>query len=83
MYRYESGREGEWPLTGFSSRAKNLTVYVMPGFDDFTDELLSLGNHTLGKSCLYLANYDAIDTAVLKKILRRSVAIMRKRYKSE
>ena len=81
-YRYESGREGEAVLTGFSSRAQNLTVYVMPGFSEFDEELKALGPHKLGKSCLYLKNSDDVDQKVLKRILRRSVAIMRKRYKT-
>lgn len=80
-YRYDSGREGEHMLAGFSSRARNLTVYVMPGFSEFESELEALGPHTLGKSCLYIKDFDAIDQTILKRILRRSVAIMRKRYK--
>lgn len=82
-YRYDSGREGDYLLTGFASRAKNLTVYIMPGFDEFADELAALGPHKLGKSCLYLSDPDKIDKRVLKRMLRRSVAIMRKRYRCE
>ncbi|MEN7343581.1 MAG: DUF1801 domain-containing protein [Pseudomonadota bacterium] len=80
-YRYDSGREGEFSLVGFSSRARNLTIYVMPGFSEFESELADLGPHTLGKSCLYIKDLDAVDHTILKRILRRSVAIMRKRYK--
>ncbi|MFK8052480.1 MAG: DUF1801 domain-containing protein [Woeseiaceae bacterium] len=79
-YRYDSGREGDSPLVGFSSRAQNLTIYVMPGFEDFEEDLGKLGSHKLGKSCLYLKDYDAVDHKVLKRLMKKSVVIMRKRY---
>ena len=79
-YRYASGREGDWMLTGFSPRKQTLTVYIMAGFDRY-DELMSrLGTHKTGKSCLYLKKLDAIDRGVLKDIVTDSVAVMRKRY---
>ena len=52
-YRYASGREGDWFLTGFSPRAQNLTLYIMAGFDDYDGLLKQLGRHSTGKSCLW------------------------------
>ena len=43
-YRYESGREGDMPLTGFSPRKQSLTVYIMPGFAGYEDLLGRLAN---------------------------------------
>jgi hypothetical protein len=54
QYRYASGREGEFFLTGFSPRKTALTVYVMPGLERYADQLERLGPHKTGKSCLYL-----------------------------
>ncbi|MFT5197190.1 MAG: hypothetical protein ACI85U_004231, partial [Candidatus Promineifilaceae bacterium] len=34
-YVYDSGREGDAIVVGFSPRKANLTVYIMPGFDDY------------------------------------------------
>ena len=41
-YKYESGREGDFFITGFSPRKTALTVYVMPGFDGYKEQLARL-----------------------------------------
>ncbi|MBT7611022.1 MAG: DUF1801 domain-containing protein [Bacteriovoracaceae bacterium] len=79
-YTYASGREGDWPITGFSPRKSNLTIYVMPGFKDYKSELKKLGKHKIGSSCLYIKKIDDIDLKILKKILKSSVVTMRKKY---
>ena len=79
-YRYASGREGDWPLTGLSPGKRNLTVYIMPGFDDYGEMLARLGKHRTGKSCLYVNRLRDVDLNVLKEIIRQSVADMRRRY---
>ena len=78
-YEYESGREGDSFLPGFSPRAKNLTVYVMPGFERYGAELAKLGKHKLGKSCLYLDGLAGKDLGALEAIVRDSVERMRDR----
>ena len=40
-YRYATGREGDWPLTGLAARKQAITVYVTSGFDRY-QELLAL-----------------------------------------
>jgi hypothetical protein len=72
-YRYESGREGEWFLTGVAPRKGALTVYVMAGFDRYEELMARLGKHTTGKSCLYIKRLDDIDTDVLRELVDRSV----------
>lgn len=79
-YRYASGREGDFFLTGFSPRKTAFTVYVMPGFEIFAEQLERLGPHKTGRSCLYLKNLDAVDRDVLEEIITDSVAYMRKKY---
>jgi len=79
-YRYESGREGDFFLTGFAPRKSALSVYIMPGFERFRSQLGKLGPHKTGKSCLYLKNLDSIDRDVLAEIIRDSVAYMRANY---
>ena len=72
-YRYESGREGDWFVTGFSPRERALTLYIMAGFSN-DDELLSrLGKHSTGKSCLYIQRLSDIDLDVLEELVRASV----------
>jgi hypothetical protein len=79
-YKYASGREGDWPIVGLSPRKQNLTVYIMPGFDEFEDLLAKLGKHSTGSSCLYIKRLADIDVPTLKKIVVRAVAKMKKKY---
>lgn len=79
-YKYQSGREGDFFITGFSPRKAALTVYIMPGFDGYKEQMEMLGPHRTGKSCLYLRNLNAVDRSVLEEIIRDSVEVMRKRY---
>jgi hypothetical protein len=79
-YTYESGREGDWFLTGFSPRKQNLTVYIMSGFDQEPELMQRLGKHTTGKSCLYLKRLGDVDREVLKELVRRSVDHVRKTW---
>jgi len=79
-YKYASGREGDWPITGFSPRKQNLSIYIMPGFSRYETLMARLGNHKTGKSCLYVKKLDDIDLDVLKELVGNSVADMRKMY---
>ena len=77
-YKYASGREGDWFLTGFSPRKQNLTLYIMAGFDGFDHLLGKLGKHSTGKSCLYIKKIEDIDIDVLNELVKRSVQHMEK-----
>lgn len=82
-YRYASGREGDFILTGFSPRKQALTVYIMPGFSSFKKLMEKLGKHKTGKSCLYIKRLSDIDEKVLEKLIDKSVRHMRKRYETK
>jgi Domain of unknown function (DU1801) len=78
-YKYDSGREGDMCLTGFSPRTQALTLYLGPGLQD--EKLMaSLGKYKTGKGCLYIKKLDDVDRAVLRKLIKKSVEEMRKRY---
>ena len=79
-YQYESGRSGTFMQTGFSPRAKNITVYIMPGFDSFAALMKKLGKYKTGKSCLYINRLEDVDQKVLARLIRDSVREMRRRY---
>jgi nucleoid DNA-binding protein len=81
-YRYASGKEGEWPLTGLSPRAQNIAIYVMPGFEKYKALLKKLGKHKIGKSCLYIKRLSDVDESVLNTLIERSVKDMNKKYNS-
>jgi hypothetical protein len=80
-YRYESGREGDWFLTGFSPRKQALTVYVMAGFSRYPSLMRKLGRHKTGSSCLYLRKLADVDLAVLEALITESVKHVRRTYK--
>ncbi|MEX0953734.1 MAG: DUF1801 domain-containing protein [Rhizobiaceae bacterium] len=79
-YRYESGREGEMCLVGFSPRKAALTVYLMPGIEHYADQLARLGKHKHSVSCLYLTDLARIDREVLAEIVTDSVERMKAKY---
>jgi len=72
-YKYGSGREGDWPVIGFSPRKQNLTLYIMSGFDGQAELLKKLGKHTATGSCLYIKRLSDVDLPTLKKLIRASV----------
>lgn len=85
-YHYKSERsaqEGEWPLTAFSPRKQALTVYVMDGFGEYAPLLKKLGKHKRSAGgCLYINKLDDVDLGVLRQIVRKSFATMKKRAKA-
>ena len=79
-YKYKSGREGDYFLTGFSPRKANMTVYIMPGFGQYSSQLNALGKHKHSVSCLYLGRLSGIDQTVLMDMVTHSVARMKDMY---
>ena len=71
-YKYESGREGDMILAGFSPRKQNLTLYNMGNFERYDDLLKKLGKHTTGKGCLYIKRLDDVDLPTLKSLIEES-----------
>lgn len=72
-YKYESGREGDWFITGFSPRKQDLTVYIMQGFERFGALMRKLGKYKTGKSCLYIKTLDDIDLSTLRELVAQAV----------
>lgn len=79
-YIYESGREGDMMLIGFSPRKQNIVIYMMNGCEQYKDKLRAMGPHKTGKSCLYLKNLQEIDLHILKEIITDSIAWIRKKH---
>ena len=79
-YKYSSGREADWLLTGFSPRKLNLTMYIMSGLERYEQLLTNLGKYKTGKSCLYVKRLDDIDKKVLKSLIGDSVKYLNEKY---
>ena len=78
-YRYDSGREGESCLSGFSARKGEISVYLMADFPQREALLARLGRHRTGKACLYLRRLGDVDLDVLERLVAGSVAARRQR----
>jgi len=79
-YVYDSGREGDMLLAGFSPRSKNLTLYIKAGFKKYDDLMSKLGKYKTGKSCLYVNKLDDIDLDVLRELVHHSIEHMKQKY---
>ena len=73
-YIYDSGRQGDFLATGFAPRKANLSIYIMPGYQDYSAILARLGKHKTGKSCLYVNSLEDIDLDVLETLIRTGLA---------
>jgi len=77
-YAYDSGREGDMPLAGFSPRKGATVLYGVTGFNEAEDFLAKLGKHTTGKGCLYIKKLTDVDQKVLEKMVVKAVAAKRR-----
>jgi hypothetical protein len=71
-YVYESGREGDSIIVGFSPRKQNIALYLKGGLDPLKDELARLGKYKTGKGCLYIKSMNDVDSSVLRKIIAKA-----------
>lgn len=79
-YRRKDGSPHQFFLTGVSPRKQALTIYIMPGFSAYGDQLARLGKAKHSSSCLYVTRLENIDLDVLEEIVTDSVSVMRARY---
>ncbi|WP_291722756.1 DUF1801 domain-containing protein [Bernardetia sp.] len=79
-YKYESGREGDYMITGFAPRNSNLSIYIINGFEKYQDLLEKLGKHKTSVSCLYITKLEKIDKDILKEIITDSFNYMCENY---
>lgn len=79
-YVYDSGREGNFLATGFSPRKAKMSVYIMPGYADFSDILADLGPHKTGVACLYLGRLSKVNIDALRRLIRAGLEDLNSRY---
>jgi hypothetical protein len=72
-YVYESGREGDTVVVGFSPRKQNISIYLAGGARKAKDELAVLGKHKIGGGCLSINSLSDVNRSVLKKIISKAV----------
>jgi hypothetical protein len=79
-YRYESGREGEAGVAGFSPRARELVLYLPADPPDKEALLARLGKHKTGKCCLYIKSLADVDAGVLEQLVVGAARTIKERY---
>jgi len=79
-YKYASGREGDWMISAVAPRKTAQTIYIMAGFDRFSELMGRLGKYKTGSSCLYLKKLSDADVEVLEELITASVQYMRETY---
>ena len=82
-YKYESGREGDTVLVGFSPRKPAMVLYGVMGSENAESLLAKLGKHSTGKGCLYIKKLSDVDCEVLKELIVGSVAARLRSIKSD
>lgn len=82
-YKYASGRSGDWPITGFSPRKKDLTLYIMMGFERHPELMEKLGKHTHSKSCLYIKRLSDVHVPTLKKLIKIGIKELKAYIKAQ
>ncbi len=79
-YKYKTGREGDWFLTGFSPRKQSMTVYMMGGYGKSDELLAKLGKHKTSVGCLYFKTLNDLDMDVLEQLVIKSVETLKTQY---
>ena len=79
-YVYDSGREGDSLAAGFSPRKANLSLYIVPGYQDYDAILSRLGKYKMGNSCFYINKLSDVGMGVLEELIRTGVTDLAKIY---
>jgi hypothetical protein len=79
-YVYESGREGDACVVGFSARANEIALYLGNSFPKRDELLAKLGKHKAAVACVYVKSLADIDLKVLEQMVKASYADTVKRW---
>jgi hypothetical protein len=79
-YKYDSGREGDSCVVGFSSRKGDISVYGLRAADGAEELLSKLGKHKAGKGCLYIKRLSDVDLKILEKLVAGAAAARKREH---
>lgn len=79
-YKYASGHEGDMCIAAFSPRKAAITIYLYPVFSNYKDLLKKLGKHKTSVGCLYIKKLSDIDINILRKMVERSIKLVKENY---
>ena len=78
-YKYDSGREGDMPIAGFSPRKQNLALYNT-GFIRYPEIMERIGKYKSGKLCLYINKLSDVNLDVLNELLTTACIHIKKKH---
>jgi len=81
-YKYDSGREGDMCLIGFSPRKGKITLYVLCGYPGQEQALEKLGKHKAEGGCLYIKKLADVNVDILESLIKQSFAYKTKLHTS-
>jgi hypothetical protein len=81
-YIYDTGREGDMPLVGFSPRKAANVLYINTSFSGAKALLNKLGKYSMHGTCLNIKKLADVDQKVLEALVKKSAAAMRAKYRS-
>lgn len=73
VLKYDSGRELDWFVMGFSPRKQNFALYISGTVEKQQALLKKLGKYKTGKGCLYINKLEEVDMTVLKEIINKGL----------
>jgi hypothetical protein len=79
-YTYESGREGDAPLIGFSPRKAEFSLYVYSQTEESKRLLEDLGKFKMGKACMYVKKLSDINIPTLEKLCQETIAYLNEHH---
>lgn len=79
-YTRANGDYGTFMRCGFAPRKDRITLYIMPGYEDYSELLKDLGPYTKGKACLHIKRIEKIHLPTLKKLIKAGYKDMEKKY---
>ncbi len=71
--KYESGREIEWFILGFSPRKSNFSLYLPGGLEKKKSLLEKLGKYKTGKGCIYINKLEDVNVSILNELIKTSI----------
>lgn len=80
QYSRANGDEGQIMATGFALRKSGPVLYIMPGYENYSDQMQALGKHKVGKSCLYIKKLSDINHDVLTDLIQLGLEDLSKKY---
>lgn len=80
QYQRKSGESFEWFMIGFSPRKQNISLHIMPGFNQHELLMSKLGKYKTGCGCLYVNKLSDINLDLLQQLLHLSFEEMKRKY---